>query len=112
MVKTRSMQEGRATDCRSADNPEAEIVNSLPRAGSGMMRFQRAAGRARVRADVKIYTLFIHDDRYSVPSLDAVSAADDRSAETLANARLDGSTHYSSIEIWEDERPVGTIARD
>lgn len=59
-----------------------------------------------------IYTLFIHDDRYSVPSLDAVTAADDRSVRTIATARLDGSTHYQAIEIWDDEREVGRIERD
>jgi len=61
---------------------------------------------------VKIYTLFIHDDRYSVPSLDAVSAIDDRSAQTIASARLDGSTHYHAIEIWDDEREVARVERD
>jgi len=60
---------------------------------------------------LKIYTLYIHDDRYSVPSLDAASAAEDALAEEVARARLVASPHYRAIEIWEDDRFVGKVER-
>jgi hypothetical protein len=58
---------------------------------------------------VKTYTLFIHDDRYSVPSLDAVDAADDKQAETAARARLGASPHYHAVEVWDGERLVAKL---
>jgi len=57
----------------------------------------------------KIYTLFIDDDRYSVPSLDAVGADDDDAATAFARDRLALSPHYSAIEVWEGERQVARI---
>jgi hypothetical protein len=64
-----------------------------------------------VRAQLKIYTLYVHDDRYSVPSLDAANVADDELALKIARGRLVASPHYRAIEIWEDDRFVGTVER-
>lgn len=55
---------------------------------------------------VKVYTLYIDDDRYSAPSLDVIMAQDDKQAELLANERLASSNHYVAIAVWEDERFV------
>jgi hypothetical protein len=61
---------------------------------------------------LKTYTFYIDDDRYSVPSLDAVSAADDSEAVITARARLAESPHYRAIEVWDDERQVAKIGRE
>ena len=63
----------------------------------------------KARSVPKIYTLFIDDDRYSVPSLDAVGADDDDAATAFARSRLTLSPHYSAIEVWEGERQVARI---
>jgi hypothetical protein len=60
---------------------------------------------------LKTYTLYITDDRYSVPSLDAVIVSTDKLAQAIAQERFAVSTHYSAIEIWEDERFVAKIER-
>ena len=60
---------------------------------------------------MKTYTFYISDDRYSVPSLDAVTAAEDAMAEAAARQRLTSSRHYSAVEIWEDDRFVGKVER-
>ncbi len=62
-------------------------------------------------AQVKVYTLYIDDDRYSVPSLDAVTSAGDDRACDAARARLATSDHYLGVEIWEDDRLVCKLQR-
>ncbi|HLK26369.1 MAG TPA: hypothetical protein VKT30_17060 [Caulobacteraceae bacterium] len=57
----------------------------------------------------KIYTLYIDDDRYSVPSLDAIDAGDDDAATELARARLASSPHYLAIELWDGERQIARL---
>ena len=54
----------------------------------------------------KLYTLYIDDDRYSVPSLDAVDAEDDEAASAAAQLRLALSPHYRAIEVWDGDRCV------
>jgi hypothetical protein len=61
------------------------------------------------RTRLKTYTLFIHDDRYSVPSLDAIGAVDDGAAEAIARVRLGASGHYHAVEVWDGERAVVQI---
>jgi hypothetical protein len=60
---------------------------------------------------LKTYTLYIHDDRYSVPSLDAVTVRDDERACEVGANRLTVSPHYQSIEVWEDDRFVDKFER-
>jgi hypothetical protein len=60
---------------------------------------------------LKTYTLYIHDDRYSVPSLDAVTVRDDERAREVGANRLAVSPHYQLIEVWEDDRFVGKFER-
>jgi hypothetical protein len=63
-------------------------------------------------AGLVLYTLYIEDDRYSVPTIDILQALDDVQALALAAERLSASAHYLSAEIWADERLVGRIPRD
>jgi hypothetical protein len=60
---------------------------------------------------LKTYTLYITDDRYSVPSLDVTIVSTDKLAQAIARKRFAVSTHYSAIEIWEDDRLVAKIER-
>lgn len=58
-----------------------------------------------------IYTIYIEDDRYSVPTIDILSADDDGHARVLAQGRLVSSPHYLSVEAWEDDRVVCVLPK-
>lgn len=60
---------------------------------------------------MKTYVLYIHDDRYSVPTLDSITVADDERAKEVAAERLASSPHYRAAELWEDDRLVEKLAR-
>lgn len=60
---------------------------------------------------MKTYTLYIHDDRYSVPSLDAVIVRDDERACEVGRNRLVASPHYRLVEVWEDDRFIDKFER-
>jgi hypothetical protein len=64
-----------------------------------------------VEGELKTYTLYIHDDRYSVPSLDAVTVRDDARACEVGRNRLGVSPHYRLIEVWEDDRFIDRFDR-
>ena len=64
-----------------------------------------------MEGDLKTYTLYIHDDRYSVPSLDAVTVRDDDRAREVGKNRLAVSAHYRMIEVWEDDRFIDKFER-
>jgi hypothetical protein len=70
-----------------------------------------AAPEFCVGAELKTYTLYIHDDRYSVPSLDAVTVRDDARAREVGANRLTVSPHYQLIEVWEDDRFIDKFER-
>jgi hypothetical protein len=61
---------------------------------------------------MKTYFLYVHDDRYSVPTLDTVIVRNDQRASEIAAKRLASSDHYRGVEIWEDERLVCRFDRD
>jgi hypothetical protein len=59
-----------------------------------------------------VYTLLIHDDRYSAPSLYLLAVEDDARAAELARARLGESDHHHGVELWHGDRLVlklGTV---
>ena len=58
------------------------------------------------------YTLYVHDGRYAVPTLLTVEMRDDEAVRVYARQHLDRSPHYRSVEIWDDERPVGELKPD
>jgi hypothetical protein len=60
---------------------------------------------------LNVYVLYIHDDRYSVPTVDSLRAADDESAKQLLTERLLTSPHYFAVALWQDERFVGRIEK-
>lgn len=51
------------------------------------------------------YTLYIEDDRYSVPPLEFVTAADD-AARRIAREKL-SNRHHLAVEVRENERVIG-----
>jgi hypothetical protein len=60
---------------------------------------------------LEIYVLYIHDDRYSVPTIDSFVAKDDEEANQRAGERLHSSPHYFAIDLWRDERRVARLER-
>jgi hypothetical protein len=58
------------------------------------------------RASVHTFAFFIEDDRYSVPTVEFVTAGDIARAKELALIKLRGSPHHLSIEVLEDDRLV------
>ena len=59
---------------------------------------------------MKIFTLYIEDDRYSVPTLVTAELGDDAAVMAHAAGLLEGARHYRSVEVWDGDRFVG-IAR-
>ena len=58
---------------------------------------------------MRTYTLYIEDDRYSVPTLLFVSASDDASARRIAREKL-SDPHHLAVELREDERVICRLA--
>jgi len=58
---------------------------------------------------LKIFTLYVEDDRYSVPTLFTAELRDDASAMAHASNLLGNADHYLSIEIWDGDRRVGKV---
>ncbi len=56
---------------------------------------------------MKIFTLYIEDDRYSVPTLFTAELRDDAEAMAHAAELIEGSAHYLSVEIWDGDRFIG-----
>jgi hypothetical protein len=61
---------------------------------------------------LNVYILYVHDDRYSVPTLDTVSVRDDARAIELAVKRLAASPHYQAVELWDGDRLVCRFDHD
>jgi hypothetical protein len=55
---------------------------------------------------MNLYTLYIEDDRYRVPTLMTAELADDETALAYVSTLLSSSSHYLSVEIWEGSRQL------
>lgn len=55
---------------------------------------------------VRTFSFYIHDVRYSAPTLKLVQAPDENEARRHAQAWLDESDHHQAIEVFEDDQPV------
>jgi hypothetical protein len=60
---------------------------------------------------MKTYILYLHDDRYSVPTMDSITVGGDERAIELAGERLASSPHYFAAELWEDDRMVKRLEK-
>jgi hypothetical protein len=58
---------------------------------------------------LRVYLLYIHNDRSSVPKLEVVTAPNDAAVLILARERLNQSPQLVLVEVWEDDRAVGRI---
>jgi hypothetical protein len=56
-----------------------------------------------------MFTLYIEDDRYSVPTLVTAELRDDAEVMAHAAALLEGSAHYLSVEVWDSDRLIGKV---
>ena len=46
------------------------------------------------------YEIFVHDERYSVPTLQLVTLADEAEARLVADALLRNSPRHLGVELW------------
>jgi hypothetical protein len=60
---------------------------------------------------LNVYVLYIHDDRYSVPTVDSINASDDETAKQILRERLGTSSHYYAVALWHDDRFVERIEK-
>jgi len=60
---------------------------------------------------LKIFTLYVEDDRYSVPTLFTVEMREDAGAMAHAAELISASQHYLAIEVWDGDRRVGKARR-
>ncbi len=61
---------------------------------------------------MKTFLFYISDRRYSVQTLDSLTAADDEAARVLATRRLFRSENYRSVEVWDDDRLVCRVQKE
>jgi len=61
---------------------------------------------------LKTYTLYVHDGRYTVPTLLTIDARDDDGACAHAEQHLNISVHYRAVEVWDDERLVARVEEE
>jgi len=52
---------------------------------------------------VRDFRFLTVDDRYSVPTLKFVQAADPERARAMAEQLLRESPHHRAVQVWEDE---------
>jgi hypothetical protein len=61
---------------------------------------------------VQIYTLYIEDDRYSVPTLLTAELKDDVRVIQHTAELLRKSEHYLAVDIWDGDRHVARTEPD
>ena len=66
---------------------------------------------ATLESGVNIYAFYIHDDRYSVPTIDFFLAPSDDDAKRKMGDRLGSSPHYFAIELWQGDRIVAKLCQ-
>lgn len=55
------------------------------------------------------FEVFVHDDRYSVPTLHLISASDDFDAREAADALLRASPHHLGVELWRGGDQIAAL---
>jgi hypothetical protein len=55
------------------------------------------------------FQIFVHDDRYSVPTLHLVSVGDEIAARAAAGALLHASPHHRGVELWQGEEQIEAL---
>jgi hypothetical protein len=61
---------------------------------------------------LKVYAVYVHDQRYSTPHFYVVTVASDDRVREFARERLSVSEHYRSVEVFDGDRLVCLIRLD
>lgn len=61
---------------------------------------------------MRIFVFFIHDRRYSVPTLNFVTAPDEATARALAGQRLAETDHHLAIDVVDGAVELFRLCRD
>jgi len=61
---------------------------------------------------LRTFTIFIRDERYSVPTVWFVTVATEERAVEIAKAQLVESRHHLAVELCEDDKPLALFDRD
>ncbi len=56
-------------------------------------------------------TLFIHDDRYTIPTVRLLEATDQETALDLALRALRETPHHRGVELWRDDERLAALSR-
>ena len=60
---------------------------------------------------MRTFSFYIHDRRYTVPTLQIVTVRDEARARELAQQRLDEADHHLAVEVVEGQQELFRIAR-
>jgi hypothetical protein len=60
---------------------------------------------------MRTFTFLVHDDRYAVPTVGLVSAADETRAKHLATERLVESAHHTRVDVLNDDTRLFSVTR-
>ena len=60
---------------------------------------------------LRTFSFYIHDQRYSVPTLQIVTVRDEARARELAQQRLDEGEHHLAVEVVEGQTELFRLAR-
>lgn len=60
---------------------------------------------------LRTFSFYIHDKRYSVPTLQIVTVRDEDRARELAQQRLDEGDHHLAVEVLEGQTELFRLQR-
>lgn len=60
---------------------------------------------------MRTFSFYIHDKRYSVPTLQIVTVRDEARARELASQRLDETDHHLEVEVHEEDTELFRLRR-
>jgi hypothetical protein len=60
---------------------------------------------------MRTFSFYIHDRRYSVPTLQIVTVRDEDRARELARQRLEEAEHHLAVEVLEDQTELFRLER-
>lgn len=61
---------------------------------------------------MRTFSLYLDDDRYSVPTLEFLTVRDEARAREIASRRLFESEHYRRASLVEGDDPVCVLTRE
>lgn len=61
---------------------------------------------------MRTFSFYIHDRRYSVPTLQLVTVRDEERARELARQRLDETEEHLAVEVVEGQTELFRLSRE